>query len=109
MGSIKALSGWCAARANFSEKDTSPDFWPGGAMRASAQFERLPIESGREYRLSEGEQRERITEYFCIQRLVGFWQWTDVRIAEVRYCAAMRMIVDSSSSNVSTTSSSLRF
>jgi sulfoxide reductase catalytic subunit YedY len=100
IGWLKGLAEWWDPRAQFTEKDISPHFWPNGTMPRSAEFDTLATGDFAHYRLRVGglvenprefslvdlramPKQEQITEHFCIQGWSGVAEWGGVPVRHI--------------------------
>jgi len=100
IGWLKGLAEWWDPRAQFTEKDISPHFWPNGTLPRSAEFDALVAEHFAHYRLRvDGlvehplelsladlkamPKQEQITEHFCIQGWTGVAKWGGVPMRDI--------------------------
>ncbi len=100
IGWLKGLAEWWDPKAQFTEKDISPHFWPNGTMPHSAEFYALAADRFTHYRLRVGglverpqefsladlktmPKQEQITEHFCIQGWTGVAKWGGVPIRHI--------------------------
>jgi len=100
IGWLKGLAEWWEPRAQFTEKDISPHFWPNGTMPHSAEFDDLVadrfahyrlrvdglVEKPQEFSLADLKampKQEQITEHFCIQGWTGVAKWGGVPMRHI--------------------------
>ncbi len=100
VGWIKGLTEWWDPRAEFTEKDISPHFWPNGTMPHSAEFDGLVadrftsyrlrvdglVEHAREFSMADlmaMPKQQQITEHFCIQGWTGVAEWGGVAMRDI--------------------------
>ncbi|KUM09360.1 oxidoreductase [Mycolicibacterium neoaurum] len=100
VGWIKGLMEWVHPKAEYSERDISPYFWPNGTLPASSTYRELAAGNWSGYTLRVGGQVEnptelsyadllampkhdQITQHYCIQGWSGVAKWGGVRMADI--------------------------
>ncbi len=100
IGWLKGLVEWWDPRAQYSETQISPHFWPSGSMPNSAEYDALLAGAFADYRLrisglvdapqsfSKADlkampKQEQITEHFCIQGWTGVAKWGGVPMRHI--------------------------
>ncbi len=100
VGWIKGLMEWVHPKAEYSERDISPYFWPNGTLPASSTYRELAAGNWSGYTLRVGGQmenptelsyadllampkHEQITQHYCIQGWSGVAKWGGVRMADI--------------------------
>ena len=100
LGWLRRLAERADPKAQFTEKDISPYFWPNGTMPNSQAFEALAAGAFADYRLRitglvEAPQafslsdlmampkQEQITDHFCIQGWSGVAKWAGVPMRHI--------------------------
>ncbi|MBA3896173.1 MAG: molybdopterin-dependent oxidoreductase, partial [Sphingomonadaceae bacterium] len=100
IGWLKGLIEWWDPRAQYTEAQISPHFWPNGSMPNSAEYDALVTGDFADYRLRisglvEAPQtfsmadlkampkQEQITEHFCIQGWTGVAKWGGVPMRDI--------------------------
>lgn len=100
VGWIKGLMEWVHPKAEYSERDISPHFWPNGTLPASSTYRELAAGNWSGYTLRVGGQVEnptelsyadllampkhdQITQHYCIQGWSGVAKWGGVRMADI--------------------------
>ncbi|WBS08677.1 molybdopterin-dependent oxidoreductase [Mycolicibacterium neoaurum] len=100
VGWIKGLMEWVHPKAEYSERDISPYFWPNGTLPSSSTYRELAAGNWSGYTLRVGGQVEnptelsyadllampkhdQITQHYCIQGWSGVAKWGGVRMADI--------------------------
>ncbi|GAA4683284.1 molybdopterin-dependent oxidoreductase [Gordonia humi] len=100
VGWIKGLMEWSNPRADYSEKDISPYFWPNGTIPVSDRYREMRSNNWSDYtllvnglvenpttftyrQLLDMPKHEQITQHFCIQGWSAVGKWGGVRMADI--------------------------
>lgn len=100
VGWAKGLMEWSTPRAQYSEKDISPYFWPNGTIPHSEQYRQLQAGGWKDYTLRIGglvehpttltfdqilelPHHEQITQHYCIQGWSAVGKWGGVRMSDI--------------------------
>ncbi|MGN7779542.1 molybdopterin-dependent oxidoreductase [Mycolicibacterium sp. 22603] len=100
VGWIKGLMEWVHPKAEYSESDISPYFWPNGTLPVSSTYRELAAGNWAGYTLRVGgrvenateisyadllamPKHEQITQHYCIQGWSGVAKWGGVRMADI--------------------------
>ena len=100
IGWLKGLAEWWDPRAQYTEAQISPHFWPNGSMPHSVEYDALVADDFAHYRLRvDGlverpqefsladlkamTKQEQITEHFCIQGWTGVAKWGGVPMRHI--------------------------
>jgi len=100
IGWLKGLAEWWDPRAQYTEAQISPHFWPNGSMPHSVEYDALVADDFAQYRLRvDGlverpqefsladlkamTKQEQITEHFCIQGWTGVAKWGGVPMRHI--------------------------
>ncbi len=100
IGWLKGLAEWWDPRAQYTEAQISPHFWPNGSMPHSVEYDALVADDFAHYRLrvdglverpqefsvadlTAMPKQEQITEHFCIQGWTGVAKWGGVPMRHI--------------------------